>query len=253
MDRKLFYYTEKLKEEDAMIKSQLLNLSKRYVRYGFKKLFNMLRQLGYPWNHKRVYRNYCELKLNIRRKPKKRLAGRTKQVLDQPEHANICWSLDYMSDQLSTGKRFRTANLIDDYNREGLGINVAFSLPAKRITRWLDDIAQWRGYPKSIRVDNGPENISSEFSKWAKIHHIEIKFIEPGKPAQNGYIERFNRSYREEILDLYLFQSLRQAQQLTDKWLHHYNGNRPHESLNFLTPLQFAGLAKGVITSTYEV
>lgn len=236
-----------------MIKSQLQLLSKKHVRYGFKKIFNILRQWGYNWNHKRVYRNYCELKLNIKCKPKKRLAPRTPQVLEQPATKNICWSLDYMSDQLASGKRFRTANLIDDHNRECLGIDVAFSLPAKRITRWLNNIAAWRGYPKSIRVDNGPENISLEFSNWALRHQIEIKYIEPGKPAQNGYIERFNRSYREEVLELYLFQNLREVQHLTDKWLQHYNGHRPHESLNFLAPLQFAGLARGESFSTYEV
>lgn len=249
----MYYYKAKLKEEDTLIKSKLLELSRQHIRYGFKKIFNMLRQLGYQWNHKRVYRNYRELELNIKCKPKKRLAPRSPQVLEQPNEKNVCWSLDYMSDQLRTGKRFRTANLIDDFNRESLGIKVAFSLPSKQITRWLDDIAQWRGYPNSIRVDNGPENISSAFKKWAKQNNVEIKYIQPGKPAQNGYIERFNRSYREEVLNLYLFRSLREVQQLTDEWLNHYNGHRPHESLNFLSPLQFAGLGKGEVFSTCEV
>lgn len=141
MDRKLYYYEPKLKEEDRMIKSTLLELSQQHIRYGFKKLFNMLRQLGYCWNHKRVYRNYCELKLNIKCKPKKRLAPRSVQTLLQPQAKNICWSLDYMSDQIVTGKQCRTANVIDDFNREALGINVSFSLPSARITRWLNDIA----------------------------------------------------------------------------------------------------------------
>lgn len=192
------------------------------------------------FNHKRVYRNYCELKLNLKRRPKKRLAPRTLQTLIQPEQLNKCWSLDYMGDALMTGRQFRTANVIDDCNREGLGISVSFSLPSRRITKWLDRIAAVRGYPDSIRVDNGPENVSHFFQEWAQKHNIEIKFIQPGKPAQNGYIERFNRSYREAILDPYLFKDISQVQKLTDEWLTHYNEERPHEALNNLTPRQFA-------------
>ncbi len=142
LDRKLYYYEPKLKKEDSTIQSTLLELSKQHVRYGFKKLFALVRQAGYGWNHKRVYRNYCELKLNLKRNPKKRLAARTAEVLKVPGSKNMCWSLDYMSDQLVTGKRFGTANVIDDFNREALGIKVAFSLPAKQITNWLDTIAQ---------------------------------------------------------------------------------------------------------------
>ena len=198
----------------------------------------MIKAQGYPINHKRVYRLYCELKLNLKRKVKKRLPPRQKISLAQPHQLNECWSLDFMSDALFTGKRFRTVNVIDDYNREGLGIEIAFSIPAKRVTRWLDKIAALKGYPNMIRVDNGPEHLSKHFQQWAKQHQIIVHYIQPGKPAQNAYIERFNRSYREELLDMYLFKSIQQAQTLTDEWLVHYNQKRPHEALGFKAPCE---------------
>ena len=221
---------------DIDIKQMLKDLAKQYPRYGFKKLFSLIRLDKHNWNHKRVYRNYLELGLNLQRKPKKRLAPRTAQKLVQPATLNVCWSLDFMSDSLNNGSRFRTANVLDDCNREALGILVEGSLPSTRITAWLDDIAAWRGYPLKIRVDNGPENIASHFKLWANLHKIEIQYIQPGKPAQNGYIERFNRSYREEVLNMYLFDHIEQAQDLTDKWLVHYNEIRPHEALGNVPP-----------------
>ena len=130
-------------------------------------------------------------------------------------------------------------------NREALSILASTSLPSRRITRWLDNIAFWRGYPKAIRVDNGPENIAKHFQAWAKDHGIEVNYIQPGKPAQNGYIERFNRSYREAILDSYLFRDIREVQRLTDEWVYHYNHERPHESLNNMTPCQYAKVLGG--------
>lgn len=240
LDKKSYHYEPKLKDDEEMIKTLLLKKAHQYPRYGFKKLFGLLRQEGYNFNHKRIHRIYCELKLNLKRPAKKRLAPRTKKTLEQPKSLNTSWSLDYMSDALMQGRRFRTANLIDDCNREALSILASTSLPATRITRWLDDIAAWRGYPDKIRVDNGPENISGHFQRWAKEHNIEIIYIQPGKPAQNGYIERFNRSYREAILDSYLFTTIAQVQSLTDKWLNHYNNERPHEALKNMTPRQYA-------------
>ena len=188
------------------------------------------------WNHKRVYRIYKELSLNLRKKPKKRLAPRTKQKLEVPKVRNYCWSLDYMHDALSNGLSFRVANVIDDSNREAVLVKAARSLPARRITQLLDQAAESRGYPKKIRVDNGPENISKIFAKWAKKHGIEIIFIQPGKPAQNAYIERFNRTYRESILDQFLFSSINHVQDLTDKWVWHYNYERPHQALGGMPP-----------------
>lgn len=222
-----------------MIENLLKTLSTQYPTYGFQKLFHSIRLNNYSFNHKRVYRIYCDLKLNLKTKPRKRLAPRTKIKLVQPERINQCWSLDFMSDALISGRRIRTANVIDDCNRGALGILVSFSLTAKRITRWLDQLALSHGYPDRIRVDNGPENISHHFQDWARTHGIFIQYIQPGKPAQNAYIERFNRTYREAILDMYLFRSIEEVQHITDNWLKHYNEERPHESLNNQSPMNF--------------
>ena len=239
IDRKTYHNQAKRKKDDDMIETLLKDLSAQYPRYGFEKLFSMLRNKGHLYNHKRVRRIYCALELNLKVKPKKRLAPQTKVALEQPSELNKCWSLDYMSDALVTGRRFRTANVIDDCNRGAIGILASHSLPSLRITNWLDRLAEVKGYPDTIRVDNGPENISKHFQKWASERNIHIRYIQPGKPAQNAYIERFNRTYREAILDMYLFKNVQEVQALTDNWIKHYNEERPHEALNNLTPKHF--------------
>lgn len=204
-------------------------------------MMSKIKLLGHKWNHKRVYRVYCEMGLNIRIKPKKRLPSRDKIALVQPIKPNVCWSIDFMSDSLSNGKRFRTLNIIDDYNREALLIHPAMSLPSCYVTRLIDQVASVKGYPNIIRVDNGPEFISSVFKKWADSNGIFIQYIQPGKPAQNGFIERFNRTFREDILDMYIFESLSEVTRIANDWIKFYNNDRPHESLGNLTPIGFAG------------
>lgn len=249
LSRTVFEYEPKKKIHDAQIKKELLMLASQNKRHGFRKLFQRLRKNGHDWNNKRVYRIYCELGLNLRVKPKKRLPSREKIKLTQPNKINICWSLDFMSDALVSGRKFRTVNVIDDFNREALGIKVSFSLPAERVIEFLDGIAMFRGYPNMIRVDNGPENISKTMVIWAKKHNLEIKYIQPGKPAQNAYIERFNRTYREDILDMNLFRSIEEVQILTDQWIVKYNSERPHQSLGHLTPWEYAGISKNLSNS----
>jgi len=239
IDRKTYRYEPKRQQDDKMIEDLLKTYSAQHPTYGFQKLFNLIRLKNYAFNHKRVYRIYCDLSLNLKIKPKKRLAPRTKMTLAEPNTINQCWSLDFMSDALTNGRRIRTVNVIDDCNREALGILISFSLTSKRVTRWLDQIALSRGYPGRIRVDNGPENISHHFQNWAKSHGIFIQYIQPGKPAQNAYIERFNRSYREAVLDMYLFQNIHEVQNITNVWIKHYNEERPHESLNNQSPRSF--------------
>ncbi len=233
------YRTHQTTNEDELIGQRLRILAAQHKRYGFGKMFDKLRRAGFKWNHKRVYRVYCSLKLNLKRKPKKRLPIREKMTLVQPNKINACWSLDYMSDALMNGKKFRTINVIDDYNREALGIKVGVSLTAQRVVDFLDQIAAFRGHPNRIRVDNGPENLAKVTRAWAAQHNVELQYIQPGKPAQNAYIERFNRTYREDVLDLYLFKSIEEAQMITDRWIIEYNHHRPHCSLGSLTPIEY--------------
>lgn len=233
------YRYQAVKPDDEGIVEQLMQIAERKPRWGFKKMYQYLKNQGQPWNHKRVHRVYCELGLNLRVKPKKRLPSRDPKPLVQPETANLSWSLDFMSDSLNSGRAFRTLNIIDDFNREGLWIEVDTSLPAERVVRVLDMLSLWHGYPTQIRMDNGPELISHRLAEWADQHDVELAFIQPGKPAQNAYIERFNRTYREDVLDAYLFSSIQEVQAITQDWLEEYNAIRPHEALGGLPPYQY--------------
>jgi putative transposase len=143
-----------------------------------------------------------------------------------------------MSDVLTSGQRFRTFNVVDDFNREALAIEVDTNLPAARVIRVLEQTAAWRGYPEKMRMDNGPELVSVALADWAEEKGVELEFIQPGKPMQNSYIERFNRTYREEVLDYYIFSRLSEVLGITDRWLEEYNKERPHEALSGLTPAE---------------
>ena len=156
----------------------------------------------HAWNHKRVRRIYCELELNLRIKPRRRIKRHKPDVLSVPDAPNLVWSMDFMADRLADGRQFRLLNVLDDFNREGLGIEVDFSLPAERVVRALNQIIEWRGKPMAIRVDNGPEYIRATLAIWAAKQGIVLTHIQPGKPQQNAYVERYNRTVRHEWLDL---------------------------------------------------
>jgi len=192
-----YRYERKLSDENAEIADWLEKLTDNRRTWGFGLCFLYLRNVkGFGWNHKRVYRIYCELELNLRIKPKKRLKRDKPDALAVPDTAKHTWSMDFMADQLADGRSIRTLNVLDDFNREGLGIEVDFSLPAERVVRNLNRIIEWRGKPQIIRVDNGPEYISGKLAAWAAKRGIHIQYIQPGKPQQNAYIERYNVSAR---------------------------------------------------------
>jgi len=240
--RSVYRYRPKPKNDDE-IRSKLLELAEKQPRWGFGKMFDFLRHQGHLWNHKRVRRIYREAQLNLRIKPKKRLPKRNPEPLAAPKRANEAWSVDFMSDSLTSGRSFRTLNVIDDFNREALWIEIDTSLPAARVIRVFNQLADWRGYPTKIRMDNGPEFISKRLAQWADDHDILLDFIDPGKPAQNGFIERFNRTYRHEVLDMYLFDSLQNVRDLTEDWIEQYNAIRPHDSLGGIPPYSYSAVA----------
>ena len=205
--------------------------------WGFGLCFLYLRNVqGYGWNHKRVYRIYCELELNLRIKPKKRLKRDKPEPLAVPDVPNDTWSMDFMADQLADGRSIRTLNVLDDFNREGLCIDVDFSLPAERVVRSLNQIIEWRGKPQAIRVDNGPEYISGTLMTWAEKHGVRLEHIQPGKPQQNAYIERYNRTVRGEWLSQYIFETIEEAQNQATEWLWTYNNERPNMAIGGITP-----------------
>src|SRR3546814_122418 len=197
ISEKCYRYQAKLSSANQQIADWLLRLTHNQRNWGFGLCYLYLRNVkGFKWNHKRIYRIYRELELNMRIKPRKRLVREQPEPLAVPYAHNEIWSMDFMHDQLADGRSIRLFNVIDDYNREGLCIDVDFSLPALRVIRSLEQVIEWRGRPKIIRCDNGPEYVSSALMQWAEKRHIKLQFIQPGKPQQNAYIERYNRTVR---------------------------------------------------------
>lgn len=224
---------------DVEVITQLQLLVDQHPAIGSWQSFYRIRRKGFNWNHKRVYRVYTTMKLNIRRRCRKRLPQRVKQSLYQPASRNEVWSIDFMNDTLWDGRRFRLLNIIDDYNREILHIESDLSLPTVRLIRVLEYLKEFRGLPPMIRVDNGPEFISHHLNKWCTEHHISIAFIEPGKPMQNGYVERCNGNIRKELLNAHVFTTLKEVKEKTEQWRQDYNCSRPHQSLGFVPPVEF--------------
>ncbi len=240
LSRSVFYY-QSIRDDHAVIEKLQMMAEKRPTE-GFWKMYLRIRREGLLWNHKRIHRVYKLLKLNMKRKGKKRLPARVKQPLQVVGQMNQSWSMDFMSDALLSGRKFRVFNLVDDFNREALAIEIDTSLPADRILRILEQIVHWRGNPKRIRVDNGPEFISVKLAIWCEEHGVELVFIQPGRPMQNAYVERFNGSFRKAVLDAYLFEDLHQVRQLAEEWMNDYNNERPHEGLNGRTPSEMLAM-----------
>ena len=239
-----YRYQPKLDAENELIADWLIRLTTNQRNWGFGICFLYLRNVkGFGWNHKRVYRIYRELELNLRIKPKKRLNREKPATLAVPTTINQSWSMDFMHDQLADGRSIRLFNVIDDFNREALGIEVDFSLPAERVIRTLNNIIEWRGKPLQIRCDNGPEYISGKLAEWACSRSIKLAFIQPGNPQQNAYVERYNRTVRYDWLGQHLFDSLTEVQDYATQWLWTYNHERPNMANDGLTPMQKLALA----------
>ena len=217
----------------------LLAVVEQQGRWGFWKCFDRLRLDGHAWNHKRVHRVYCALRLNLPRRTKRRVPTRLRQPLVAPSTLNGIWALDFMEDALYGGRRFRTLNVLDEGNREALAIEIGTSIPAARVVRVLEQLLSIYGRPEALRLDNGPELTAQVLTDWCQQQAIALRYIQPGKPDQNAFIERFNRTYREEVLDAYVFASLAEVQAITDEWLRTYNEYRPHDSLGRIPPTRF--------------
>ena len=239
-----YYYKPRLSAANQQIADWLLRLTTANKRWGFGLCYLYLRNVkGFGWNHKRIYRIYRELELNLRIKPRRRIKRDKPDALSVPLAPNQVWSIDFMSDSLTDGRTIRTFNVLDDYNREGLGIEVDQSLPSALVIKALERIMEWRGKPAAIRCDNGPEYVSQSLVNWANEHQITLMYIQPGKPTQNAYIERFNRTVRHEWLDMNLFESIEHAQHLATDWLWKYNNERPNSAIGGIPPRQLLKVA----------
>jgi len=232
---------------DAELRARLRELAAERVRFGYRRLWAMLRReknadgtRRWVVNHKRVHRIYREEGLAMRRKEAKRLRAIARTPRERPTGANQVWTMDFTKDRLASGRSFRTLNLMDGYTREALWIEVDTSLPGQRVVRVLEWLKQTRGVPEVMQVDNGPEFVSQAVDQWAFANGVRLHFIEPGKPVQNAFIESFNGKFRDECLNQNWFVSLAEARQIIEAWRVDYNTARPHSSLGYRTPEEFA-------------
>jgi len=224
---------------DEPVEQRLIELAYTHGKWGCRQLHRQLRHEGFGINHKRTARLYATHDLAKPRRQRRRLPARVRKPLLQPIAPNQCWSMDFMSDSLASGRAYRTFNVLDDYARDALAIEIDISLSAHRVIRVLEQLCEWHGQPEAMRSDNGPEFRSHLVQAWAKARNIRWDFIQPGCPAQNAYIERFNGTYRAEVLDAHQFRSLDDARSATTAWLTIYNEQRTHSAIGHLPPKVF--------------
>jgi putative transposase len=242
--RSVARHQSQCRNNDAL-RERLKQLATAYPRYGYELLHGMLKAEGLVVNEKRTYRIYREEKLQVRRKRRKRLVARDRVPMPVPEKPNQRWSMDFVSDQLATGRRFRVLNVVDDYSRECIGQIVDTSITGERVSRLLDEVMRVRSWPEAIVTDNGPEFTSKAMHLWSQRSGVTLRFIQPGKPIQNALVESFNGKFRDACLNEHWFVDLSDARRTIEAWRVHYNTVRPHSSLGFLTPKQFRAAGEG--------
>jgi putative transposase len=226
--------------EEEVLRQRLRELAVERRRFGYRRLAVLLRREGWAVNWKRVYRVYRQEHLQVGKRPRKRGVSRERLPLALPGRPNERWSMDFVMDSLATGRRFRTLNVVDDYTRECVRIEVDTSLGGERVARVLEGLWQQRGGPKVIVVDHGPEFTSQALDRWAYQRGVKLHFIVPGKPEQNAYVESFNGKFRDECLNEHWFGDLKEAREKIETWRLDYNQRRPHSALGYRTPEEFA-------------
>jgi putative transposase len=227
-------------ELNATLSGQIVELAHLRRRFGYRRIHDLLRPSFPGVNHKRIYRLYTEANLTVRRRRKGKRPSNERQPL-QPAHSiNEVWSMDFVSDSLVNGRRLKLLTVADDFTHECVDIAVDFGISGQYVTRLLDQAALFRGYPRAVRTDNGPEFTSRAFMGWAQTHGIRHLLIAPGKPMQNGYIESFNGKLRDECLNEQWFETLHQARNAIAAWRRDDNEERPHSSLGRIPPARFA-------------
>lgn len=240
MHKSTFYYKSVCQRDDESLKQKLIELSQKRVRWGFPMLLTLVRREGFMDNHKRVHRVYSKANLQIRKRVKKNKIRHLRLVLPQVTRPNQRWSMDFVHDVLSSGRRFRCFNLVDDFTHECILIKVDRSLKSEKLVAAFNVLKLYRQLPEEIVCDNGPELISQNMDIWAYQNNVKLKFIQPGKPTQNAFVESFNGKFRNECLSQHWFLNIEEAQREIEAWRKDYNEQRPHRSLKMKTPNQFA-------------
>jgi putative transposase len=231
------------KDEQAALRIRIKDIAQARVSYGYRRIHVMLLREGWKVNHKRVYRLYKQEGLMMRpKRPRRRVSACRRMIRATASYPNESWSMDFMSDALYDGQKIKLLTLVDNFTRESLAIEVAYHLGGHGVVATLMQVAEEKGLPKSIRIDNGPEFTSKVLDQWAYLNGVGLDFIRPGKPTDNALIEAFNGRFREECLNESWFLSLEDAQEKVEEWRQHYNRERPHSSLGNITPVEFAGV-----------
>lgn len=235
-----YYYKKVNQRDDLKLKEKILEVAQKRIRWGCPRIYEIVRREGFKDNYKRVERLYGQMNLSIRKRPKKKMRDHLRLVLPVPQKPNHIWSMDFVSEKLFDQRRFRCFNVVDDFTRENVVIHSDRSIKSEKLVTIFNKLKQTRGLPEMIVCDNGPEFISQNLDIWAYQNKVELKFIQPGKPTQNAYIESFNGKFRDECLNQHWFLNLDEAKVEIEAWRKDYNENRPHSSLRMKTPNEFA-------------
>jgi putative transposase len=247
LSRTSFGYSPKEKPDEVIIRNRLKELAQERRRFGCPRLHVMLRREGFMINHKRTERLYKEERLSLRIRKRRKMASLLRIELPKPEHPNHIWSMDFISDALSSGRKVKTFPVVDEYTRKCFRIEVDTSITGVRVCRVLNEIAALEGLPEIIIIDNGPEFIGKALDAWAYERNVKLHFINPGKPVENAYVESFNGRFRDECLNEHWFLTLEHARKEIEEWRVDYNTKRPHSSLGFLTPEEFIRQEQGKV------
>lgn len=240
ISRAAFHYQSSRQSVDAGLSERIQTLANERRRFGYRRVHQLLRREGVTVNHKKVYRLYREANLAVPKRKRRKGIAIERQPLVQPEGPNRTWSMDFVMDAMACGRRLKCLTVVDDYTKECLDIAVARGISGDEVTRILEAVAAFRGYPEAVRTDQGPEFTGKALDQWASDNHIELKLIQAGKPTQNGFIESFNGRFRDECLNEHWFRDLSHARDIISDWRRDYNEQRPHSSLGYQTPLEFA-------------
>lgn len=249
INRASMRYQPQSKESDVELSARIQELALERKRFGYRRIHHLLRREGTEVNHKRVYRLYREAGLTVRKRKRRKSLCVEREPLLLPSLPNHTWSMDFVMDALSSGRRIKCLTIVDDFTKECLDITVASGISGDEVVAILEAIAAFRGYPEAVRTDQGPEFTGKALDQWAYDHGVILKLIQAGKPTQNAYIESFNGKFRDECLNEHLFRDLSHARKLISDWRIDYNENRPHSSIGYLTPSEFAVLTRSGLNS----
>ncbi len=240
LSRSTLRYESRHSEENEELKAKIVTIAQERRRFGYRRIHALLRRDGVEANHKRIYRLYREAELAVKRRKRRKGVAVPREPLELPQRRNEVWSMDFVMDALSSGRRIKILTIVDDCTKEAIDLAVGFGISGHYVTRILDQAARFRGYPSAIRTDQGPEFTGRALDQWAYENGVQLKLIQPGKPTQNAYIESFNGKFRDECLSEHWFQSLAHARVIIQAWRKDYNEQRPHSMLGYQTPAEVA-------------